>query len=160
MSTKLKFKVEIDYDYISLDSGSKDPQTDKEYLGRLIENILSLRLHPHCSSLEVKVEEIPGQGDNPLVCKECGSTNIQTQAWVDANTNEYRSDGCGDSDDNWCEDCNEHTKFTTKNEFEKMMDDWAREHGLAWTEDTTYEQKRETYNKLKTAPYGNSTHTE
>ena len=38
-----------------------------------------------------------------IVCEECGSTEIQTQAWVDANTHEYigetgidREDNCGD----------------------------------------------------------------
>ncbi len=38
-----------------------------------------------------------------LVCKECGSTNVQTLAWVDVNTNEYHSEGTGDFS---CDDCN------------------------------------------------------
>ena len=45
-------------------------------------------------------------------CSECGGTNVQVQAWVDANTNEFMCD----VDDNgccWCEDCE---KFTTLKE--------------------------------------------
>ena len=38
-----------------------------------------------------------------LVCKNCGSSNVSTLAWVDVNTNEYQSDGPGDF---YCEDCN------------------------------------------------------
>ena len=53
-----------------------------------------------------------------LVCSECGGTNIQTKAWVNANTNEYIGDaGDGDSGDNWCEDCEEHTIFINDSEF-------------------------------------------
>lgn len=44
------------------------------------------------------------------VCSECGSTNIQVQAWVNANTNEYVSD-LHDSGECWCEDCMKHTKL-------------------------------------------------
>lgn len=40
-------------------------------------------------------------------CAECGGTNIQVQAWVDANTNAYIDDV---SDGRcWCEDCGRHT---------------------------------------------------
>ena len=41
-------------------------------------------------------------------CSECGGTNVQVKAWVDANTNKYISD----IDDNgrcWCEDCQKTT---------------------------------------------------
>ena len=38
-----------------------------------------------------------------LVCKNCGSPNVTTLAWVDVNTNEYDSEGPGDF---YCEDCN------------------------------------------------------
>ena len=39
-----------------------------------------------------------------IVCEECGSTEIQTQAWVDANNAEYLSDV--DDDDTDCKWCN------------------------------------------------------
>ena len=44
------------------------------------------------------------------VCSECGSTNIQVQAWVNANTNEYVDD-ITDNAECWCEDCGKHTKL-------------------------------------------------
>ena len=37
-----------------------------------------------------------------IVCEECGSTEIQTQAWVDANTHQYIGETGIDRDDNWC----------------------------------------------------------
>lgn len=43
-------------------------------------------------------------------CSECGGTNVQTQAWVDSNTNEYIEDITED-DECWCEDCMKHTKL-------------------------------------------------
>lgn len=39
-----------------------------------------------------------------------GSPNIQVQAWVNANTNEYVDD-ITDNAECWCEDCGEHTKL-------------------------------------------------
>ena len=53
-----------------------------------------------------------------LVCENCGGTNIQTRAWIDANTNEITdADGGGDRDDNWCEDCEQHLLFVDENDF-------------------------------------------
>lgn len=46
-------------------------------------------------------------------CSICGSTNIQTQAWVNANTHEY-IDNIGDDNDCWCENCCNHTHFIVK----------------------------------------------
>ena len=40
-----------------------------------------------------------------LVCEECGSTNVEITAWVDANTNEYVSDS---DDSEWCSECEAH----------------------------------------------------
>lgn len=40
----------------------------------------------------------------------CGGTNIQVQAWVDANTDRYISD-ISDDVECWCEDCMKHTKL-------------------------------------------------
>lgn len=55
-----------------------------------------------------------------LVCEQCGGKNIQILAWVDANTYEYRSGGCGEEDDRWCEDCQEHVTFVDEDEFFKF----------------------------------------
>ena len=50
----------------------------------------------------------PNNLDKPTYCcSQCGGTNIQVQAWVNANTNEYVDDiGEGEC---WCEDCQKHT---------------------------------------------------
>jgi hypothetical protein len=58
---------------------------------------------------------------NKLVCSECGGTNIQVLAWVDANTNEYKGEySDGDISYNWCEDCQSEVKFEVK-EFEEEL---------------------------------------
>lgn len=43
-------------------------------------------------------------------CSECGGTNVQVQAWVNANTNEYVDD-ITDNAECWCEDCMKHIKL-------------------------------------------------
>lgn len=55
----------------------------------------------------------PNSLDNKFTycCSKCGGTNIQVQAWVDANTNEYVDDIS--EGECWCEDCQEHTKIKT-----------------------------------------------
>lgn len=53
----------------------------------------------------------PNSLDNKFTycCSQCGGTNIQVQAWVNANTNEYVDDiGGGEC---WCEDCQKHTRM-------------------------------------------------
>jgi len=52
---------------------------------------------------------------NFLVCDECGSMNVQVQAWVDANTNKYI--GCRDENDAWCDDCESHVRLTTLKDY-------------------------------------------
>lgn len=50
----------------------------------------------------------PNNLDKPTYCcSQCGGTNIQVQAWVNANTNEYVDDIC--EGECWCEDCQKHT---------------------------------------------------
>lgn len=53
----------------------------------------------HTPSTKI-VQDIP----KTLRCSECGGTNIQVLAWVDANTNEHCSDLYEDRKA-WCEDC-------------------------------------------------------
>lgn len=50
-------------------------------------------------------------------CAICGSSNIQIQAWVNANTHEY-IDNIGDDNTCWCEDCCQHTYFILKKNME------------------------------------------
>ena len=51
-----------------------------------------------------------------LVCAECGGTNIQYQAWIDANTNEFVSH-IDIKDGQWCDDCEEHVEFVNESEY-------------------------------------------
>ena len=54
------------------------------------------------------------------VCNDCGSTEIEIQAWVDVNTNEYHSDV---DDDIWCSRCEDNVETCSKQSFlEKMQD--------------------------------------
>ena len=46
-----------------------------------------------------------------LKCEQCGGTNVQCLAWVDANTNEYKGDFTQESQDQWCEDCQDHVNL-------------------------------------------------
>ena len=52
----------------------------------------------------------PNSLNHRYVCSECGSPNIQIQAWVNANTNEY-IDNITDDSECWCGDCMKHTKL-------------------------------------------------
>ena len=54
-----------------------------------------------------------------LVCNECDSSeSIQIKVWNYVNSNEFASDCSDDIGDKWCEDCEEHVHFITKEEWE------------------------------------------
>ncbi len=56
----------------------------------------------------------PARPRYTLVCINCGSDNVQSKAWVNANTNEYVCDcSDGSSEDFWCEDCKGHHTLTS-----------------------------------------------
>jgi hypothetical protein len=60
--------------------------------------------------------------EDPLVCVQCGGTNIETKAWIDPNTHEYIGEIEGsDSDDNWCHTCEEHVDFQSKSEYDAEL---------------------------------------
>ena len=50
-----------------------------------------------------------------LYCSQCGSSDVQIQAWVDANTHEYESSVNNplESQDCWCNDCEDHVNLAT-----------------------------------------------
>lgn len=54
---------------------------------------------------------IPDSLKHRYVCSECGSPNIQVQAWVNANTHEYADVIIDGVNECWCENCNKHTKI-------------------------------------------------
>ena len=48
-------------------------------------------------------------------CADCGSTNVQIQAWVDVNTYEFVEDiQPYDNHHIWCEDCEDHVELQEK----------------------------------------------
>lgn len=54
-----------------------------------------------------------------LVCSVCGGTNILKLAMVDTNTGQYFMDSWIKGKD-WCNDCENHTKQITKEEYLKQ----------------------------------------
>lgn len=46
-----------------------------------------------------------------LVCNNCGSKDIEILAWVDANTNEYKSEYSDETIHKYCNNCQEHYSF-------------------------------------------------
>lgn len=63
---------------------------------------------------------------NTLYCSECGGTNIQIRAWVDANTHECYGVVNGpflEIDDCWCDDCEDNVNLCTLKElWDKFAD--------------------------------------
>lgn len=49
-----------------------------------------------------------------LCCNKCGSTKVQVQAWIDANTNEYIEDVGVDTA--YCSDCDDFVRLEEKDE--------------------------------------------
>ena len=77
--------------------------------------------------------------DQRPTCCECGSHNVETNAWI-----EYRDDGTlsvvngdgpiGDETGNWCHDCGEHVHLdypdtTPEDDDIRQKANVAREHG-------------------------------
>ena len=70
-----------------------------------------------------------------LVCKECGSRQLEIQAWINANTDERISYVHDDNnglwcDGKWCEECGVQVFFCTKAEFTQKMQGWWESCGL------------------------------
>ena len=51
-------------------------------------------------------------------CSECGGTNIQVQAWINPNTGQIVD--TLESNDCWCEDCEDRTKLKQKGNYNKV----------------------------------------
>jgi hypothetical protein len=60
-----------------------------------------------------------------IVCKECGSDQIQTLEWVDVNTGKSVQAGPGELNDNWCNKCNENVYCMSEEDYleKKKQDD-------------------------------------
>ena len=77
-----------------------------------------------------------------LVCKECGSRQLEIQVWINANTDERISYVYDDNDGHWCdgkwcEECVDQTFFCTKAEFTQKMQSWWESCGLESKEQIT-----------------------
>lgn len=74
---------------------------------------------------------IPDEDDNDeddtVVCNKCGSSDIQTQAWVDPNTQTFIGTTGIDRNDNWCNQCADNQPFTTLKKFKERMQEWWEE---------------------------------
>lgn len=77
-----------------------------------------------------------------LVCKECGSRQLEIQAWINANTDEriryVHDDNNGLwCDGKWCEECGVQVFFCTKAEFTQKMQGWWKSCGFETKEQIT-----------------------
>lgn len=72
-----------------------------------------------------------------IVCDECGSSDIHTQAWVDPNTRTYIDTTGIDRDDNWCNECVDHLPFCTLAAFKQRMQEWWKDLGFMEMERVT-----------------------
>lgn len=59
-----------------------------------------------------------------LVCAECGSKQVEIQAWIDANTEMFICNTAHDRDGKWCEECEENVDFCSLEEFKQKMQSW------------------------------------
>lgn len=55
--------------------------------------------------------------NDTLVCKRCGSINVETKAWLNANTAQFISWSENEEEDNWCDDCESICQLCTLGEF-------------------------------------------
>ena len=71
---------------------------------------------------------LPAMEKPEWVCEECGSSHIQTQAWVRPNEGNAFVDymGLDDRGNNWCDECEEHTGVLS-------CEEWENEHPEADT---------------------------
>lgn len=63
-----------------------------------------------------------------LRCEECGSTEVQIQAWVDPNQNNKFISDCEDDKSSWCDDCETHVRAVPHSEFmEDVINYWWKQ---------------------------------
>ena len=56
-----------------------------------------------------------------LVCSRCGSENVETQGWKDANSLVATGSEYSDNDDTWCAHCEDHLGLAIRGDFKKTM---------------------------------------
>ena len=59
--------------------------------------------------------------DTTMVCKNCGSSQVETKMWVKVNTDEINGTcSDGDPEDNYCCNCSGHYPIITYKEYKKL----------------------------------------
>jgi len=59
--------------------------------------------------------------ENPTVCRECGSTDVEFRAWIHCNTGNISGE-TGDKGDTWCNACDGHHGIENKKEYDKNVE--------------------------------------
>jgi len=49
-----------------------------------------------------------------LVCENCGSDKVQSKFWINPNTKNIIDSAVFSTEDNWCEECEEHVNLIKK----------------------------------------------
>jgi len=87
--------------------------------GEVITDFMFMRLDSESqkrySSMEPthpKLRANPNIKTGLLYCKQCGGTNVEIEAWVDANTHEYIDNSS--SEEGYCSDCGERVELIEK----------------------------------------------
>ena len=65
---------------------------------------------------------------NPWRCEACGSLNVEQKIWVDSNTGTPTAQDSVDSNECWCQDCEDHTSQVQESELIDTINDWFKNH--------------------------------
>ena len=55
-------------------------------------------------------------------CSVCKSENVQIRQWVNPNTNEVDNGSDLETEDCWCQDCEDHTELVLKRKRVKIIE--------------------------------------
>lgn len=67
-------------------------------------------------------------------CDECGSTDVQIQAWVKPNSNNEYAGDCEDLKSSWCDHCEQNVSVSLYDSFVAPADEW-------WDDEASGEDK-------------------
>ena len=77
----------------------------ERFYSELSENNQKLLVERAVSLYDGKAFRKEPDDSKVLVCEECGSRQVEIQAWIDANTEMFVCDTAHDRDGKWCEEC-------------------------------------------------------
>ena len=96
----------------------------ERFYSELSENNQKLLVERAVSLYDGKAFRKEPDDSKVLVCEECGSRQVEIQAWIDANTEMFVCDTAHDRDGKWCEECKENVNFCSLEEFKQKMQVW------------------------------------